>query len=165
MSKPAAFALLALILTSCTPAAMEGLGRGLAQGATTSPLPRTIGLYCTGQTFGTITRADAQLSVTVTSDGTASGTFTNNGTIFNAQGTAAVRDTGTALTFSTLNLQLDSRTGGGANAQVGFTKAALGGSYGSTGLLTGTFDPVGNFTGTFKGIQGNYRTALSCRGA
>lgn len=164
MHKHVAFGLLALTLTGCTPAAMEGLGRGLAQGAS-SPTEKTVGLACSGTTLGTLTRAAAELSLTVSSNGNAAGTFTNNGTVFQAEGLVPVRDDGRTLFFSTLNLKLDSRVSGGATALLGVKTGGLAGTYGSTGTLTGQIDGAGSFTGTFKGVQGSYRTTMTCRGA
>ncbi|PNY79170.1 hypothetical protein CVO96_20430 [Deinococcus koreensis] len=124
-----------------------------------------MGLVCEGTTAGTLTHAAASLSLTVASTGAASGSFTNNGTLFQATGTAAVRDDGQTLYFNTLNLNLDSRVEGRATALLGFRSAGLSAQRGSTGLLTGTLNGQGRFTGTFKGVQGNYRADLTCRGA
>lgn len=144
---------------------MEGLGRGLAQGPGPSPTDRTVGLVCSGTTSGTLTRAAAELSLSVTSSGIATGTFTNNGTLFQAEGRIPVRDDGQTLYFSVLNLNLDSRVVGEANALVGFKTGGLRSTLGSTGTLTGQIDRTGVFTGTFRGVQGSYRTTLTCRGA
>lgn len=160
MKKVALLSLFALTVTSCTPAAMESFGRGLAQGSG----PITVGVICTGKTYGTFTSAVAELRLAVGSDGRTTGTFTNNGTIFAAQGYTPVRYDGQQLLFSQINLQLDSRVNGSAAALVGVRPVGLASEFGSTGTLTGTIEGNGAFTGTFKGLQGNYRTLLTCRG-
>lgn len=158
MQKYIALGLLALTITACTPSAMEGLGRGLAEGASQDSSNRTVGLVCSGKLFGTFTSAAAELSLTVTSGGNASGTFTNNGTVFQTEGLVPVWDDGHTLSFSTLNLKLDSHVSGGANATLRFRTSGLAGSYGSTGTLTGQIDGSGVFTGRSKAYRGT--TAL-----
>ncbi len=132
--------------------------------------PMTAGVDCIGATYGTITTAKANLSVTATADGLMTGTFTNNGTVFRAAGRTNTHAENGRLTFSQINLDLDSRVSGGANASAGVqsgnasygVSGGLSTARGSTGTLTGVVDSAGGFTGTFRGVQGSYRAVLQC---
>lgn len=126
MKKAALLGLFALAVTSCTPGAVEGMARS----ATSVPVT------CSGTSYGTITSAPAQLNVTMGLSGS-TGTFTNNGTVFQATGSMI-----TSGNMTTVNLSLSGRT---------------------SGSLYGTIDTSGRFEGTFRGIQGNYRTVMNCR--
>ncbi len=167
MTRRLLVALLPALLTACTPAAMEGLGRGLAQGASGST-PQMVGLTCRGQSAGTLTRADAELLLNVSDEGVADGTFTNNRVQFGAVGTAVVRANPATGSFyvTQVTLNLDSSTAGqaGARAQLGTarTGAAFNLGYGSTGSFSATITSLGALTGTFRGVQGTYRVTMTC---
>ncbi|MFD1733310.1 hypothetical protein ACFSC4_22420 [Deinococcus malanensis] len=147
---------LALLVTSCTPATSG------------SPTPASIGLVCTGSSIGTLTRAESELSVVINKAGEVSGSFTNNGTVFAANGKAAVSEDARARTLvvSQLTLSLDSTVAGraGITASMGAVRTGVGlvGALGSSGNLNGVLDEKGAFTGTFRGLQGTYRTLMGC---
>jgi len=150
-----------IVLSACSPSSMTGLANGLNSLANSS---RSTSLQCSGKTYGTFTSASATLSLNILSNGEAAGTFTNNGTIFQAKGVVPGHTSGDTYFIDSVNLQLDSRTGGGAVGIVGVKPIGLAGAVGSTGNLFGTIDNLGVMTGTFKGIQGNYRLNLACSG-
>lgn len=108
--------------------------------ATISVPASTSTFTCSGNSYGTVTSAPSLLSATVDSNNNATGTFTNNGTVFNATGQIYIPQSG----ISTVNLSLKAVT---------------------TGSLTGSIDTKGNFEGYFKGAQGNYRTLMACTGS
>ncbi|CAM3397446.1 hypothetical protein DEDE109153_15205 [Deinococcus deserti] len=146
--------LLTLALPSCAPA------------NSVPSIPASIGLVCTGSSMGTLTRADSELSLVVNRAGEVSGSFTNNGTVFAAQGKAAVREDQRTLVVSQLSLSLDSTVEGraGITASMGAVRTGVGltGRLGSNGNLNGTLDAHGRFAGTFRGVQGTYRTLMNC---
>ncbi len=157
MNLPAPFAFLGMLvlLSACSPSLNQvNSGSESGQGS--------LSLQCTGKSYGTITAAVASLSLNVLSNGVASGTFTNNGTSFRAEGVVPGRMVNHSYFIDAVNVQLDSRISGGVNGLLGFKPVGIAGAYGSTGTLNGTVDSTGTFKGFFKGIQGNYRTEMVC---
>ena len=153
MRTPFPFALFALALTGCMPAATANL----------TPPPTQTQLFCEGQMTGLLNKTRVTLTLLLTPDGTASGRFDAQGDIFDAQGKAIVQNLGTTLTFNDLYLQLTPRTQGSMSPQLGFKKGTLSGVRDVGTILGGTADPLGNFKGAFSDAQGTHLTTLHCR--
>lgn len=160
--------ILALSITSCTPAALESLGRGLAEGATAMNKPdqqiqKTV--VCKGQSFGTFTQASAELSIIISSDGNAQGSFTNNGNGFSANGTAAIKSTSDSVITLDLDNSVEGQAAFSAYAGKSNIGTGLNASKGSKGMVSGTINQRGIFTGTYRAILGNYRVSMKCLNA
>lgn len=163
MKNVAIYIAVAVSICSCTPAALEGFGRGLAQGqAISQSSPSLQSISCTGSSFGTFTEVKASFAVSVAADGTTVGSFTSNGTLFDASGTASLNYSGTSV----VNLRIDSSVSGSARASAyvpGRIVAAGADAYkGSQGLVAGTIDRNGVFNGTYRSLTGNYKLVLGC---
>ncbi|MFC3603503.1 hypothetical protein [Deinococcus soli (ex Cha et al. 2016)] len=163
MKNNIAFAITAIALCSCTPAAMEGFGRGLAQGqATNQPTPAVQVVSCTGSSFGTFTEVKATMAISVAPDGSAFGSFSSNGTLFDAGGTASINRYGTSI----INLKIDSSVSGSFSTStytpIRSISAGANASKGSKGLVAGIIDRNGIFNGTYRSLTGNYKLVLGC---
>jgi len=163
MKNNIAFAIATLSLYSCTPAAMEGFGRGLAQGqATSQAIPTVQVVSCTGSSFGTFTEVKATMAISVAPDGAAFGSFSSNGTLFDAGGTASINPYSTSI----VSLKIDSSVSGSISASaytpVRSISAGANASKGSKGLVAGTIDRNGIFNGTYRSLTGNYKLVLGC---